>query len=85
MNITIVPANKRIILDLTDEEWSTAKFMNKVHGSTFIKTFLERFWGQRKEQRKELRKEKMIAKFATLTPAEQADVLLKMGLVFDDE
>jgi len=85
MNIIVNAANKRIILELTDEEWSTAKYMNKIYGSDFLKTFLEKFWNQRKEQRKDLRRQKMLDRFNVLTPAEQADILSRMSLVFDDE
>lgn len=85
MTVTFVPAQKRIVLDLTDEEWSTGKFMSKIYGTTFLKDFLDKFFIQRKEQRKDRRREMMIAKFETLTPAQQAQILATMTLDFADE
>jgi hypothetical protein len=85
MIITSQPANQRLILDLTNDEWAVVKHLNKVFGSVFLKTFLEDFLAKRLVQKNSVRGDRLVSSFTTASPAVQSQILTALALDFQDE
>lgn len=85
MIFTAQPANKRLILDLTDSEWNVILHLNKVFGNTFLKTFLEQFIAQRAIQKDSVRGEKLVSSFKSASANVQQQILSALALDFQDE
>jgi hypothetical protein len=85
MTVTPNVANKRLILQFTDDEWSTLLFINKVYGSVAFRQYIEKLLNQRKEQRRELRRNKILVSFESANDETKQQILTALNLTFDDE